>query len=64
MNDIPPRILNRLYKTLLNCGPFENDKGLRAVFVDKRISPWRDSLPQANSPNERVRITVDFLKTK
>lgn len=64
MRDIPPELFNRLYQVLSNCGPFVNDSTLRVVFSDARISSWRNKLPQANNPDERIKLTLDFLRTR
>lgn len=64
MKGIPPNILDRLRTTLLDCGPFDSGPALRAAFVDARIWPWRDRLPQAHTRTERVDATVDLLHDK
>jgi len=61
MSGIHPNIYKRLRTTLLNCGPFASDSELKAAFIDARINPWRDRLPQAGNPASRVKATVDFL---
>lgn len=58
---IPPNINKKLQKTLVECDCFSNDRALRALFIDTRLSPWRNTLPSALSPAERVRVVVDFL---
>lgn len=64
MSAIPAEILSRLYRTLLNCGPFNTDDMLRAVFSDARLNAWYQHLPQAHNPDERIRLTVDFLRDR
>jgi hypothetical protein len=61
LSGIPPEINQRLRKTLLHCGPFASDNQLRAVFVDQRISAWREFLPSAPSPTERAEAVIHFL---
>jgi hypothetical protein len=58
---IAPELYRRLQKVLLKCGPFNTDQELRAVFVDKRISSWRDKLPEATDRTKRVNGVIDFL---
>jgi hypothetical protein len=58
---IPPATYKHLLTVLSNCGPFATDHEMRAMFVDNRISNWRDDIPQANSPSSRVRIVIEFL---
>lgn len=57
-------LYKRLRATLLSCGPFASDSELRAVFVDARLSPWRNSLPQAGDPASRVNAAVNFMYNK
>ncbi len=61
MANIPPNLYNQLRRTLLNCGPFTNNAELKAIFVDTRISCWRDNLPDAINAINRVNATIDFL---
>lgn len=58
---IPSSLYNELRTTLLNCGPFSTDSNIKRVFVDERLSPWRNRLPQANNPVERVESIIDLL---
>lgn len=58
---IPSSLYNELRTTLLDCGPFSTDSNIKRVFVDERLSPWRNQLPQANNPAERVESIIDFL---
>lgn len=61
---ISPILYQQLRSTLTECAPFSSDAELKTVFVDRRIHPWRDWLPQANSVGGRVEATIDFLHTK
>ncbi len=58
-------ILTNLYSqlrtVLLDCGSFATDRELKVIFVDKRLSPWRNRLPQADNPSGRVESVIDFL---
>lgn len=64
MAGIPAQLFNRIRQALLDCGPFDTDRQLRAVFADSRLSPWRHNLPQADSLTGRVDALIDFLHTK
>lgn len=64
MSGIPANLINQIRQVLLDCGPFDNDRHLRAVFADARLSPWRYSLPQADSLTGRVDALIDFLHNK
>jgi hypothetical protein len=57
-------LYRRLRAALLRCGPFESDRALRAVFVDARISAWRDALPEADSPGGRVDAVIEALSRR
>jgi hypothetical protein len=61
MLNIPPDVYNRLQDVLLRCGLFESSVELKAIFVDERISCWRNSLPDARSTADRVNLIIDFL---
>ena len=64
MPAIPPELTHRLYETLLRCGPFDSDRTLRPLFVDARLSAWRDLLPEASSRVERARAIVEALSER
>lgn len=59
--DLPPQLNDRLQRALLRCGPFDSDVDLRAMFVDTRISPWRDAFPEVRSRRSRVSVLIDEL---
>jgi tetratricopeptide (TPR) repeat protein len=61
---ISAELLNELRDTLLDCGPFDTAHELNALFVNARLIPWRNRLPEANNPLERVEITIDFLNAQ
>ena len=61
---ISPNLLKQLRATLLRCGLFSNDYELMAVFIDDRLSPWRDQIPSAESPASRVDAIISFLINK
>ena len=58
---IPANLHRTLQTTLLRCGPFATDYGINAVFVDSRLKPWHDQLPQANDSASRVQAVIAFL---
>ena len=45
----------------MRCGPFRSDNALSPLFVDSRISQWRDLLPSWDNPAERVRAVIEKL---
>ncbi|MBN2389132.1 MAG: hypothetical protein JXR84_00315 [Anaerolineae bacterium] len=64
MNGIPGDLYGRVQTALLRCGPFDSDRALRPLFVDARLSAWRNFLPEAGSRVERVQAVVDALSER
>jgi hypothetical protein len=60
-NWFPSHLMAPLRQALLDCGPFSEDRQLKAVFRHPSLGPWRDQLPQADSVQDRVDLTIDFL---
>ncbi len=58
---IDPETLAWLREVFNTCGPFESNRELAAVFVDARIAPWRDDLPEADSRIDRVDALIAYL---
>ncbi|MBN1875110.1 MAG: SIR2 family protein [Anaerolineae bacterium] len=61
---ISPELYQHVQAVLLRCGSFRSDSDLPPLFVDSRISLWRDDLPSANSSSKRVQAVVDYLLPK
>jgi tetratricopeptide (TPR) repeat protein len=64
MAGIPSHLSNSLREALAECEQFETDRDLRALFTDKSLAPWRNSLPQANTLMGRVDAVIGFLHDK
>ena len=64
MAGIPSQLLKSLRATLADCDQFETNRGLRNVFADTRLTPWRNSLPEANGRSERVDNAISYLHDK
>jgi hypothetical protein len=60
-NWFPSDLIIPLRDALLDCGPFSENRQLRAVFSHPALKPWRDRLPGADSVQDRVDLTIDFL---
>jgi hypothetical protein len=54
-------LYKHMYDTLIKCNQFDTDEKLRSIFIDSRIAPWRNKLPQANDCDSRVLLIIDFL---
>jgi predicted MPP superfamily phosphohydrolase len=62
MPGIPDQLYNRLSKALSKCEQFESNEELRSLFKGYALlSPWANSLPQANSTAQRVTQVIAFL---
>jgi hypothetical protein len=64
MADIPARIYSRLCDVLVRCDCFASEAQLRARFADSRISAWRDTLKQTDSPAARVHAVIAHLSER
>jgi tetratricopeptide (TPR) repeat protein len=61
---LPSELYNRCRSVFLQCGEFDSDASLRAVFVTAELRPFRDGLRQAGSKGERVDACLDYLLPK
>lgn len=61
---IPDQLNRELNEVLLTCGSFDNNDNVRVLFVNSRIHPWRNNLPDANSSGERIKKVIDYLYDK
>lgn len=62
MPGIPAPLYKRLSEALSQCDQFESNEELRSLFKGYAIlSPWANSLPQANSTAQRVTLVIGFL---
>lgn len=58
---LPPHMYRNIQLLLEKCKEFTSDNTLRAVFVDSRLAPWRNMLPQASGVTERVQNSISVL---
>lgn len=65
MNGLDPTLFKDIQETLLRCDHFQmNRVPLKAIFVDERISLWRDKIPIANDSQGLVQSIIDWLWNK
>jgi hypothetical protein len=64
MAGISTSMYGQLRETLLDCGPFADDRQLSALFKHPKLKPWRHSVPQAHTPAARVEAMLAFLLEK
>ncbi len=57
-------LVRQLRTLLLDCGSFETNQNLRTIFVDERLYPWRNRLPESHNPAQRVESIIDFLHNR
>lgn len=61
---IAGELRQRLQKALSSCEIFDSDARLYTIFVDTRLYPWRNRVPQADSKADRVARVIDSLHDK
>jgi hypothetical protein len=61
MNGIPASIRISLRNTLQRCDEFRSQNTLLAIFGSAELRPWRGGISDAESLDERIRLTIDFL---
>ena len=64
----PSQMTSELYRelrtVLLDCGPFDSDAEVSAVFAQPDLQPFRNSLPSGNSRANRVDLVIAYLQHK
>lgn len=61
---ISPEIYSDLRSTLLSLPQFSRHETLRAIFVDKRLAPWRNEIQEGANAADRVNLTIDYLSQR
>jgi hypothetical protein len=64
MSGIPSDIATPLMELLTDFEQFETNRGVRDLFAEKRIKPWRNNLPQADTILTRVAAVISYLHDK
>ena len=64
MDGISAQLLKEIRQILLNCGPFFSDRQLSDTFVDERIAPWKNLIPQGENPAQRMESLVSLLSSR
>lgn len=64
MSGIPSELVVPLRNALEKCEQFYSDRNLFDLFVDDRISLWKNSLRQTDTLTSRVDATIYFLHDK
>ena len=54
----------RLRDALLDCGPFDSDAQVRAVFAHPKLRPWKFSLLEASRKADRVDFAIADLSER
>jgi hypothetical protein len=62
-NSISSAVHGQLRQVLLDCAPL-GERELQSLFVDDRLSPWRNHLPAADTTQARVENLIAFLHNK
>lgn len=64
MTGLSPELYQRCRTTLLQCGEFDSDESLRAVFVTAELSPFRNAVPEGMRKANRVDGCLAYLLSK
>ena len=59
-NPTDPDFQRRVREALLDCADLRY-QSLRALFVDQRIAPWRNGLPQTDSNQAQAQAMIGYL---
>lgn len=58
---LPSRLKSELTNVLNRCPQFESQQALQSLFVDSRIAPWKNRLPEGNDVGGRVELLISRL---
>lgn len=58
MSNSSVNINSKLRTTLRRCSEFDADDKLLTIFADSRVKQWRDLVPRANTPKDRVQAVI------
>jgi len=64
MSGIPSKLYKSLREVLIECEQFGTNRRLRTFFTNDEINIWRNSLPQAETLQERVDVLISYLHDK
>jgi hypothetical protein len=48
-------------KVLASSAALENNAAIKSQFVNERLRPWRDSVPEGSSREERAQLLISHL---
>jgi len=58
---LPPKLRKELLEKLEDHVAFESNHGLRGLFNDERLRPWRRNVKDADSPLQRAKNALDVV---
>lgn len=64
MTGLSTELYRRCRNVLLQCGEFDSNAALRAVFVTAELRPFQTGLPEAANKGERVDLCLNFLLSR
>jgi hypothetical protein len=56
-----PQLHSDIRLALIRAQAFESNDGVRALFTDPRLQPWRSSVPEAGNPAARASLLLGYL---
>lgn len=54
---IPSELIRHLHEILARCSALDSDRALRSVFIDPRLAPWFNRVPE-NTPDRATRVAL------
>lgn len=61
---LPSNLYQQIRRAFIASGQFETDNQVKNLFVDARLSPWRNRLPLSGNLDERVDSVIRLLDQK
>ncbi len=61
MSTLPNDLINSLRALFRQCDEFATNERLQAVFNCRELGCYRDRLPEANSLESRIQLTIEYL---
>ncbi len=60
---LPPALINRLQRVFLASHCFDDQDRLQDLFVDSRIAPWANVVPDRDDARSRVQALISLLQS-
>ena len=61
---LPPDRYNAIRQLLLDCAPMDSNRAIRALFMQGKLSTWKNRVPDATDRQERVELLIERFADK